>query len=134
MPWIAELHRADAGQRFEAVKIGVEQDARIADDGDGGALRARALLDPFDFAVVEVAGVEAEAAGVDLERGDAGGEHDRDGDHHPAPRLLGDIAGRDRLRLARAIGRGQAQAGGKRAFLGDDAFGRRFGRLRTGSR
>ena len=130
-----ELDRAGAGERLEMVEVGVEQDARIADDRDLGGFGADALLDPGDLAIVEVAGVEAEvAAGVDFERGDAGGQHGRDRDHDPAPRLAGDIAGRHRLRLARAVGRGQAQPGGERAFLGDHAPWGGFGRFRTGSR
>ena len=60
-----ELDRADAGQRFETVEVGVEQDARIADDRDAAALAERdALLDPGDLAIVEVAGVEADSCGA----------------------------------------------------------------------
>ena len=83
-----------------------------------------ALLDPGDLAIVEVAGVEAEvAAGVDLERDDSGDENGGDRDHHAAPRLAGNVAGRDRLRFAGAVGRGQAQARGKRALLGEPLGG-----------
>ena len=53
-----KLDRPNAGQRLEPVEVGVEQDARIADDRDRGASRADALLDPGDFAIVEIAGVE----------------------------------------------------------------------------
>src|SRR5579859_1686460 len=57
-----ELHWTDAGQSFEALEIGVVQNARVSHDGDGDVTRIDppTLLRPERRAVVEIARLEAE--------------------------------------------------------------------------
>ena len=63
-----ELNRSDSGQCLEPIEIGIEQNSRIADDGDRGSLGARPLDGPIDFAIVEVARMQLEMPRVHLKR------------------------------------------------------------------
>jgi len=102
-----ELDRAHAGQGFETIEVGVEQDPGIADNRRRRSGRAQFLIAPRDFAVVEVAGVKADAfAGVHLQPDGADDERAQDAHEDSTPWLRWDVPRGNRLSLTGPVGRG----------------------------
>ena len=99
-----ELDRTRAGQRLEAVEVGVEQDARIADDGDIGRIPsgARSLTHATSLLSRSPAWRPTRRGRSLRARRRPATSATATADHDPAPRLLGHVARRHRLRLRRA--------------------------------
>jgi len=85
------LHRPGAGQSLEVFEVGVEKDARVADDGDCHVARvdASSLFGPGRDAFLLIAGPQRERAHSPFPGHDQADERDQHEPRDPAPRLYG---------------------------------------------
>jgi hypothetical protein len=86
--------------------VSVKQDAAVADDGDGSMVGGASCFSPCLGTVANVACTKTVPAHLDFPASHQQRDGKEDERANPDPRAGGDVARRNRLRLARSVGGG----------------------------